>query len=186
MRLGTAATSPLLLLLGGALGGALSSAAFWAVRPAEAAPRGGSSSPKAPDPTDRSAPPTVMIVPPGGIVFRTGDGKTLARLYAHDQGALFSVFNNLGRPVATLGADEETSGGRLALHSAEGNLSVLALGRGKGGLVGVLDAQGQGLSARLEVTQVGPGSVGALTLWDVRRVGFGFLPNDIERLKSGR
>src|SRR5262245_14178034 len=103
-----------LALVGGVIGGALSGGAF---RTADAAPRGGGALPppvnplnpldpaaKAPTPLTQAVAPTVMTVPIGGLVFKSPDGKTLAKLQTHDGGALFSVYNAAGMVVASLGA----------------------------------------------------------------------------------
>ena len=175
------ARSWLLVVASSFVGGAVSNWALDRARGAEASPRGGVSVPRPPSPVDKSTPPTVMTVPLGGLEFRTPEGRKLARLYAHDRGALFTVFNDVGAAVATLGADEDERGGRLALNTPEGGRAVLGLGRAAGGLVGIFAREDpEQFMARLGVVDGGRG--GVLTLWDSRRLGLGLLTQHIERM----
>jgi hypothetical protein len=65
-------------------------------------------------------PPATITVPPGGLLFRTPDGRTVATLTSDEQGGHLTIMNRAGSPVAALGAFVVGGGGALTLGSGAG------------------------------------------------------------------
>ena len=185
------ATIGMLALLGGVVGGALSGGIFGAVRSAEAGPRGGGSSlPLPPNPNEpRPRPPiginpefipAVITVPIGGLLFKSWDGKVLARMHTHPGGALFSMYNDAGLVVASFGVDEEIRGGRFTLCTPTGEGTMIGLGVVGGARLDLYTPSEP--SPRASLRSEAFAHVGTLTLRDIRPLGLALLPNDLLRL----
>ena len=191
----------LLALVGGVVGGALSGGVFTAARSADAAPPGGPIVPPLPPTPGPVVPPvlpkppppvpiglnptfvpTVMTVPIGGLVFKSADGKVLAKLHGHEGGALFTLYNAAGVAVASIGADEAERGGRLALSTRSGQGCFIGLGTDEGGRLDLYHPQAA--TPRVTLASNDPGHYGSLMLRDIRPLGISLLPNDIYNLHA--
>lgn len=64
--------------------------------------------------------PAVVNVPPGGIQYRTPEGRIVARVSADEQGGRYEVFNRDGVLVARLSATANL-GGNLTLYNRSGH-----------------------------------------------------------------
>jgi hypothetical protein len=186
----------LLALVGGVIGGALSGGVFGVARPAEASPPPGNGAPNgAPNGSGNGLPngapngmpngtlagnggaggttgvsieqvPAVVTVPAAGLWFKTSGGKVLARLQAHEGGALLSVYNAYGNVVASIGSDASTKGGRLSLATPAGGGCLIGLGvAGVGGRLDLYHPQEATPRATLGVNSL---HAGYLTLRDLR------------------
>ena len=159
----------ILALLGGVVGGALSGGLVTVVRSAEAAPGNPpvqpnpvGPNPVGPNPNPSPTPaltadlvPAVLTVPAGGLLFKSSGGKLLAKMYAHEGGALLSVYNAAGMVVASFGVDKELKGGRLALSTPKGGGCFIGLGLEGGGRLDLYHPQEASPRATLGVRDYG-------------------------------
>lgn len=85
----------------------------------------------------------VIIVPAGGLVFKTPEGKLLARMDTDEAGGRFGVYHISGEPSAVMGTAPE--GGGFAAYNKEGK-PMCSLGTVEGhGVFGLYSKEGKTL-----------------------------------------
>lgn len=77
-----------------------------------------------------------IIVPPQGLLFKSTEGKTLAKLAADQMGVSFTIYNSEGTPA--VGAYGMKGGGSLNVFDKRGSQSLSLLGQDGGGILNLL------------------------------------------------
>jgi hypothetical protein len=126
--------------------------------------------------------PGELIVPPDGLLFKSPDGKIVAKLsffeseggrltvynskgtsvaevYSSDRGGVLGVFNNQGVPKLMLFTHEDS--GNLGLYSKYGKLAIAMSGFAEGGNIGINSPSGDSVltleagskSGKLQITK---------------------------------
>ena len=87
---------------------------------------------------ERATPKTnVVIVPAGGLIFKTPEGKTVARMEDDPAGARFGLYNSAGKAVVIMGVHPD--GGGFAIYYNEGKPLGSMAATPKGGVLGLFD-----------------------------------------------
>lgn len=85
-----------------------------------------------------------IILPTGGLLFKSGEGRLVAKLDADGGGGLLIIYNTSEKPIITIGGSTDGGGGLVGLTSGKGLGAVLQLaGNEEGGSV-VLFSQKRG------------------------------------------
>jgi hypothetical protein len=109
-------------------GGAVASSEFFAVRSVQGQ-------------KDAAAKENVVIVPAGGLIFKTPAGKTVARMESDPAGGRFGLYNNAGEAVVIMGVNPD--GGGIAIYNNEGTPLGSLAPTPKGGLLGLFNKDGK-------------------------------------------
>lgn len=80
-----------------------------------------------------------IIVPKQGLIFKTEDGKVIAKLIASDYGGTLGIWNNQGKLVAAMGARED--GGSLSIANNQEKLGAWMSADKNGGALDIRDNQ---------------------------------------------
>ena len=86
-----------------------------------------------------------VIVPAGGLYFKTAEGKVIARLFADRDGGNLQIFNNAGVPVEWLGAAE--TGGYISIGNTKGKKVVGLSAAPNGGSLGLADNEAKSVAS---------------------------------------
>ncbi len=79
----------------------------------------------------------IVIVPAGGLIFKTPAGKTVARMEFDIAGGRFGLYNNVGETVVIMGVHPE--GGGFAIYNNEGKPLGSMTATPKGGVLGLFN-----------------------------------------------
>lgn len=80
-----------------------------------------------------------IVLPEGGLLFKSREGKLVAKLGADEGGGFLMIYNTSEKPVITMGGSPYGGGGLIDLTSGKGAGAVLQLaGHEQGGSVSVL------------------------------------------------
>ena len=94
----------------------------------------------------------IMIVPVGGLYFKTPDGKVVAKMAANQDGGNISIFNAAGQAVAWVGAVSD--GGYLTINNNQGKRVAGLWAIPNGGSLGIANNEAKPV-AGIYVTQDG-------------------------------
>lgn len=83
--------------------------------------------------------PNVVTVPPGGLIFKTHQGKTVARMEDDPAGARFGLYNGAGEAVVIMGVHPD--GGGFAIYSGEGKPLGSMAATPRGGVLGLFSKE---------------------------------------------
>jgi hypothetical protein len=85
-----------------------------------------------------------IAVPAGGLVFRSKEGKVVAKIDADDGGGFLTIYNAAEKPVVTMGGSSYGGGALVGLSSGKGAGSALQLSANEeGGRVSLLGKHGK-------------------------------------------
>jgi len=94
----------------------------------------------------------VMIVPVGGLYFKTPDGRVVAKMAANQDGGNIQIFNAAGQAVAWIGAVSD--GGYLTINNNQEKRVAGLWAIPKGGSLGIANSEAKSV-AGIYVTQDG-------------------------------
>jgi hypothetical protein len=78
-----------------------------------------------------------MVIPVSGLLFKTNEGRTVARLLNLDQGGSFTIFNAEGQAVVDM--QSYMGGGSIALWNDEHVIALNMTAEKDGGRLGLFD-----------------------------------------------
>lgn len=95
-------------------------------------------------PESQDRPNPEILLPEGGLLFKSKEGKLVAKLDADDGGGLLIIYNASEKPIITMGGSTYGGGGLIGITSGKGLGAVLGLaGHEEGGSI-VLYSQNRG------------------------------------------
>ena len=74
-----------------------------------------------------------IAIPAGGLVFRSKEGKVIAKIDADEAGGFLLIYNSAEKPVITMGGSPYGGGGLIGLTSGKGAGASLQLSGSEGG-----------------------------------------------------
>jgi hypothetical protein len=87
-----------------------------------------------------------VVLPPGGLIFKSPDGKVVAKLDADQGGGFLTIYNVSEKAAIVLGGSEYGGGGLIGITNGKGAGAVLQLaGHEEGGSVVILTRGKRGI-----------------------------------------
>jgi len=84
-----------------------------------------------------------IIIPEQGLIFKTEDGKVIAKMTVTKDGGSLGIFNNQGKAVAWMRSSVTENGGVLGICNNQEKLVAVVSASENGGVLGIYNNQGE-------------------------------------------